>query len=78
MTELRRVIINALVIGISLAFLLLFALIGIYGKIYIQEPNINIFSLELFLLTAILSFGVLSFVKDARKHEDNDKQKHDD
>jgi len=59
------VLLAALVIGLSIALLYHFACIWVYGKFYIQEPNIAILVIESLVFIAILGFGIVGLVNSA-------------
>jgi len=54
----RTVIAGTLIIGMSISFLLHFALIGYYKSILIQESNVWLFWLEVVIFVAILAYGI--------------------
>ena len=47
-----------MIIGMSISFLLHFALIGYYKSILIQESNVWLFWLEVVIFVAILAYGI--------------------
>ena len=56
-----------LVVGLSLAFLVHFILIWVYGAIVISEPNKIILALETTGIIAILALGIYGFIKEVSK-----------
>ena len=59
----REWITNLLLIGISIAFLVHFIMIKIYGSVVISEPNKLILGLEIVGFIAIIGFGIWNIVK---------------
>jgi len=58
---------DALVIGMSAAFLWHFSTIWRYGQYFAQEPNIVIRSLETIGFLFILAFGISKFIGDLKR-----------
>ena len=56
--QMRTMIAGTLIIGMSISFLLHFALIGFYKSILIQETNVWLFWLEVAIFVAILGYGI--------------------
>ena len=54
----RNVWANVTVIGLSLGFLVHFALIAYYGYILIREPHPVVLALEMVMLVGIIVFAV--------------------
>jgi len=62
----KEVIADAALIGISAALLWHFSNIWRYGQHLVGEPNIAVRSLETVMLLAILVFGVSKFIGSLR------------
>jgi hypothetical protein len=56
--QMQTMIAGTLIIGMSISFLLHFALIGFYKSILIQESNIWLFWIEVTVFLAILAYGI--------------------
>jgi hypothetical protein len=56
--QMRAMIAGTLIIGMSISFLLHFALIGFYKSILIQESNTWLFWIEVTVFVAILAYGI--------------------
>jgi len=65
--NMKTCIIDALVIGLSVALLWHFSNIWRYGQHLIQEPNTIVLTLETAGLLLILSFGVIKLVGDLKE-----------
>jgi len=65
--KVKDLVLDAVVIGLSAAFLWHFSNIWRYGQHLIQEPNIVILSLETAGLLLILAFGVSKCISDLRR-----------
>ena len=65
--EMRAIIINLLLIGCALAFLVHLCLIAAYGSILIQEPNRAILGLEIAVMVAIIVFGIADLIHRTRR-----------
>ena len=62
----KDLVLDAVVVGLSAALLWHFSNIWRYGQHLIQEPNIVILSLETAGLLFILAFGVSKCISDLR------------
>ena len=62
----KKLIKDALIIGMSAGYLWTFAMIAIKGKVFIQEPCFPILFLEYVGMLLILLFGIDWFIKDAK------------
>ena len=65
--NLKDLITDGIIIGLSAALLWHFSNIWYYGQYLIQEPNIIIRSLETVGLLFIFVFGVSKYTSDLRK-----------
>ena len=65
--NIKDVVSNAVIIGLSSALLWHFSNIWRYGKHLIGEPNIVIRSLETAGLLIILIFGIAKYVSDIKR-----------
>ena len=66
MINVREIIIDALLIGMSSALLWHYSNIWLYDKHFITEPNIWIRSVETIGLLIILIFGIGKYIRDLR------------
>ena len=73
--NIRELIIDALLIGMSSALLWHFSNIWLYDKHFITEPNIWIRSAETIGLLIILIFGIAKYIKDLRMAVSRKKKK---
>lgn len=62
MAQLRNLISNVLLCAVTTAFLVHFALIGIYGKQVIQESSLTIYWSEVSFFILCLGFAVFNIV----------------
>ena len=62
----KLVIAYSLIVAMAIALLTHFVLIGIYGKILIQEPIVIILVLEIIFMVAIIAFGIYNLIKTIR------------
>jgi len=58
----REIVANALVIGLSVAFLWHFSLIVIYGAFITREPNTLILGLEIAMMVGFIIFASLNII----------------
>jgi len=63
----KDLVLDAVVIGLSAALLWHFSNIWRYGQYLVGEPNIAIRSLETAGLLLILAFGVSKYISDLRR-----------
>ena len=62
----KGLVLDTLIIGLSAALLWHFSNIWRYGQYLVQEPNIAIRSLETAMLLFILAFGVGKYISDLK------------
>ena len=62
----REWLTNTIIIGLSIAFLLHFSLMAIYGKILIQEPNHYILITEMVMMIGFIAFAIYNMTKIRR------------
>ena len=63
----KDLVLDAVVIGLSAALLWHFSNIWRYGQYLVGEPNIAVRSLETAGLLLILAFGVSKYISDLRR-----------
>jgi len=63
----REILTNIILIGITVAFLTHFAMIGIYKQVLIQEPNLTIFAAEVCMLVTFAAFGISNLIHYVRR-----------
>lgn len=64
--NIKDIIADGVIIGMSTAFLWHFSNIWRYGQYLVGEPNIVIRSLETAALLAILVFGIAKYISDLK------------
>ncbi len=69
--NIKDIIVDAVIIGMSTAFLWHFLNIWRYGQYLVGESNIIIRSLETAGLLAILVFGIGKYISDLKKKKDS-------
>ena len=62
----REWLTNAIMLGLSTAFLLTFWLIAKHGKILLQEPNIHILIAEMAMMIGFIAFAIYNMTKIRR------------
>lgn len=70
--NLKDLIADGVIIGMSLALLWYFSNMWRYGQHLIQEPDIVILSLETAGLLLILAFGVSKYISDLKNLKERD------
>ncbi len=74
--NIKEIIADGLIIGMSTAFLWHFSNIWRYGQYLVGEPNIIIRSLETAGLLIILGFGISKYISDLKAEKGNRMRKH--